>query len=241
MTKLPVIWKGKFKRDDLISEVQDEIYCKKYTEAKDCSRYSINRVRYLEYGTKRCPAMISRPTFEELYINSKLLINALGELKVEIDINMQYYCEQDIRIATLWKDLKGVENKSISASVKRYSHHAREEMEELSEKVNLYYLLAILNSGYASHLLDVQRGGDYHIVPEHIRNLPIPIAQPLDMQALTDYAKQELALHARLKEARTPQDESTIENAIKALDAQIDTIVYKIYGLTDEEIIALKN
>ena len=77
--------------------------------------------------------------------------------------------------------------------------------------------------------------------PEHIRNLPIPIASPSDMQALSDYAKQELALHARLKEARTPQDESTIENAIKALDAQIDTIVYKIYRLSDEEIIALKN
>ena len=71
---------------------------------------------------------------------------------------------------------------------------------------------------------------------EHIRNLPIPIAPPDDMQALSDYAKQELALHARLKEARTSQDESTIENAIKALDVQIDTIVYKIYRLTNEEI-----
>ena len=75
--------------------------------------------------------------------------------------------------------------------------------------------------------------------PEHIRNLPIPIAPPDDMQALSDYAKQELALHAKLKEARTPQDESTIENAIKALDAQIDRLVYKIYGLTNDEIAKL--
>ena len=75
--------------------------------------------------------------------------------------------------------------------------------------------------------------------PEHIRNLPIPIAPPDDMQALSDYAKQELALHARLKEVRTLQDESTIENAIKALDAQIDTIIYKIYRLTNDEIAKL--
>ena len=77
--------------------------------------------------------------------------------------------------------------------------------------------------------------------PEHIRNLPIPIAPPSEMQALTEYAKQELALHTKLKKACTPQDEQTIENTIKALDAQIDTIVYKIYRLSNEEIITLKN
>ena len=154
---------------------------------------------------------------------------------VTLDIDNKFIHNDSIIGLGLWKDLKGVENKSISASVKRYSHHTREEMEALSEKVNLYYLLAILNSKYASHLLSIQRAGDYHIYPEHIRNLPIPIAPPDDMQALSDYAKQELALHARLKEARTPQDVQTIETAIKALDVQIDTIVYKIYRLSDED------
>ena len=72
--------------------------------------------------------------------------------------------------------------------------------------------------------------------PEHIRNLPIPIAPPSEMKALTDYAKQELALHAKLKEARTPQDEQTIENAMKKIDKQFYAIVYKIYRLTNEEI-----
>ena len=139
----------------------------------------------------------------------------------------------------LWKDLKGVENKSISGSIKKYSHHTREEMEKLSEKVNLYYLLAILNSKYATHLLSIQRVGDYHIYPEHIRNLPIPIAPPTEMQALSDYAKQELALHQKLKEARTPQDKAIIENAIKALDNQIDVLVYKTYGLSEDEIAKL--
>ena len=112
-------------------------------------------------------------------------------------------------------------------------------MEGLSEKVNLYYLLAILNSKYASHLLSIQRAGDYHIYPEHIRNLPIPIAPPADMQALSDYAKQELDLHQKLKETSLPQDKSVIENAIKALDLQIDTLVYKIYGLSEDEIAKL--
>ena len=75
--------------------------------------------------------------------------------------------------------------------------------------------------------------------PEHIRNLPIPIAPPTDMQALTDYAKQELALHQKLKDVNLPQDKSLIEKAIKALDNQIDETVYKIYGLKPEEIAKL--
>ena len=36
-------------------------------------------------------------------------------------------------------------------------------MEILSEEVNLYYLLGILNSSMANQLLADQRGGDYHI------------------------------------------------------------------------------
>ena len=92
------------------------------------------------------------------------------------------------------------------------------------------------NASYASHLLSIQRGGGFAIYPEHIRNLLIPIAQPSDMKALSDYAKQELSLHAKLKRCSTPQDKQVIENAIKVLDNQIDMLVYKIYGLSKEEI-----
>ena len=227
--------KGKFKKEDLISNVQDEAHPRKYIEAKDCSRYSINRIRYFEYGTKRCPAMIRRPTFNEWYYIPKIFVNRLGELVVALDVDNKFIHNDSIIGLALWKDLKGVENKSISASVKRYSHYSREEMEGLSEKVNLYYLLAILNSKYASHLLSIQRAGDYHIYPEHIRNLPIPIASPSDMQALSEYAKQELTLHQKLKEAKLPQDKQVIENGIKVLDSKIDTLVYKIYGVKEDE------
>ena len=109
-------------------------------------------------------------------------------------------------------------------------------MEELSEKVNLHYFLAILNSKYAKYLLSVQKGGSLSNYSEHIRNLPIPIAPPADMQALSDYAKQELTLHQKLARCNTPQDKAMVENAIKALDNQIDGLVYKIYGLSKEEI-----
>ena len=231
--------KGLFKKDDLISETYDEIHPRKYIEGKDISRYSINRIRYFEYGTKRSPAKLRCPTFEDFYYPEKISINTLGEMIATLDVSNQFLHNHKILGVVLWKDLKGVENKSLSGCVKRFSKYPRDKMEELSEKINLYYLLAILNSKYVSHLLSIQRGEDFNIYASYIRNLPIPIAQPSDMQALSDYAKEELSLHAKLKNCNTPQDKQVIETAIKALDNQIDTIVYKIYGLSKEEIARL--
>ena len=102
-------------------------------------------------------------------------------------------------------------------------------MEELSEQVNLHYILAILNSKYAKHLLDINRAGSLSIYPEHIRNLLIPIAPKTELDALTSYAKRQLELHAKLKEARLASEEQSIQTLIATLDAKIDEIVYSIY------------
>ena len=63
-------------------------------------------------------------------------------------------------------------------------------METLSGNVDLYYLLGILNSSMANQLLADQRGGDYHIYPEHIRNLPIPVPQREAQNAIGVIAKE---------------------------------------------------
>ena len=151
-------------------------------------------------------------------------------------------CDQTNRIIILWKDLKDVDNKSISASIKRYSKLGRAKMEALSEKVNLYYLLAILNSKYASHLLNSIRGiGNIDINPEYLRHLPIPIAPKAEMDELSLYAKEQLKQHAAIKEVKLDSDAKLIQNAIAALDSKIDKLVFKIYGLSEDEIDALQN
>lgn len=228
--------KGKFVKADLISETQDEIHCKKYIEGKDLERYEIKRIRYLEYNTKRVPSKLSRPTFEELYTNQKLLINSLGDLKVAIDTEKNFYCEQQVRMALLWKDLHCVENKSISSSIKKFSKLTREEMEKLSETVDLKYLLAIMNSRYASILLTNLRGGDYHIVPEHIRNIPIPSATQSQQQELANLATLMMDAVKRQQEAKSDQEKNICKMRIEAIDAQINAKVYNLYNLTKEEI-----
>lgn len=183
------IEKGAFKKEDLISNIYDEVHCRKYIEAKDIDKYQVKRVRFLEWNTERCPDKLSRQTFRELYDCPKLIMNCLGTINVTIDTEEHFLHNHSIYCAILWKDLKGVNNKSISSSIKKFCKHTRAEMEALSGEVDLLYLLGVLNSSMAGQLLADQRGGDYHIYPEHIRNLPIPIATPKQQEGIAQLVR----------------------------------------------------
>lgn len=217
--------KGEFSKDDLISESFDKIHCRKYIEAKDIEKYRVKKVRYLEYNTKRCPGNLSRPTFKELYESPKLMFNRLGNLMVILDNEVKYLHSDSMFSAVLWKDLEGVKNKSISASIKRYSNLSRKEMVELSMGIDLHYLLGVLNSKYASTLLTNLRGGDYHIYPEHIRNIPIPKVPKHQQSPIISLVDQIIST----KKSDYQTDTSTLER-------QIDEMVYKLYELTYEEV-----
>ena len=218
--------KGEFTKDDLINDFQDVIHNREYIEAKDIDKYEVKRVRFLEWNTDRCPNKLRRPTFRELYDCPKLMINRLGVLKVYLDNETHFLHSDSMFSAVLWKDLHNVSNKSITSSIKKFCNNQhRYDLEDLSNQVNLYYLLGILNSRMASVLLADQRGGDYHIYPEHIRNIPIPIASEEAQENIGNLSKRILEAKAK----KTSVDTSDIES-------QIDRLVYQVYGLTEEEI-----
>ncbi len=209
------IEKGAFKKEDLISLHFDDVHSRKYLEAKDIDKYQVRRVRYLEWNTERCPDKLSRPTFRELYDRPKLIMNCLGTINVTIDIKEHFLHNHSIYCAILWKDLKGVNNKSISSSIKKFCKHNRVDMETLSGNVDLYYLLGILNSSMANQLLADQRGGDYHIYPEHIRNLPIPVPQREVQNAIGVIAKE--ILHRREENLDYSELEEQLNGLVTAL------------------------
>ncbi len=107
----------------------------------------------------------------------------------------------------------------------KFSVLDRETMEKLSEQINLYYLCGLINSKYATYLLDSIRGGDYHIVPEHIRNIPIA-------PATTEQQLPIITLVDRILAAKkaNPLANTTAE------EREIDRLVYDLYGLTEDEI-----
>ena len=207
--------KGAFKKEDLISLHFDEVHSRKYMEAKDIDKYKVRRVRYLEWDTERCPDKLSRPTFRELYDCPKLIMNCLGTINVTIDTEEHFLHNHSIYCAILWRDLKGVYNKSISSSIKKFCKHNRADMETLSGSVDLYYLLGILNSSMADQLLADQRGGDYHIYPEHIRNLPIPVPSKDVQDAIGTIAKE------ILQRRETNTDYTELEERLNGLVAAL--------------------
>ncbi len=218
--------KGEFTKDELISEYKDTTHSREYIEAKDIDKFVVKRVRYLEWNTERCPNLLSRPTFRELYDCPKLMFNRLGELKVYLDDDTHFLHSDSMFSAVLWKDLHHVTNKSITSSITKFCNNQhRYDLEDFSKQVNLFYLLGILNSKMAGILLTDQRGGDYHIYPEHIRNIPIPIA-PNEMQNKIGKIAKDIL---NLKKSNPSADTS-------ALESKIDRLVYQLYGLTGEEI-----
>jgi len=45
-----------------------------------------------------------------------------------------------------------------------------------------------------------------------------------------------LKLHKDLSKAKTPHEQESLQRQIAATDKQIDVLVYKLYGLTEEEV-----
>lgn len=153
------------------------------------------------------------------------MTNRLGKLQVYLDSDDQYLTSDAMFCAVPWHYLSQVKNKSIDSSIKKFSKMERVEMERLSQTVDLKYLLGIMNSKYADVLLTNLRAGDYHIYPEHIRNIPIA-------DATLEQQQQIIALVDEILSAKKSNPQAdTLE-----LEAEIDRLVYQLYGLTAEEI-----
>jgi type I restriction-modification system DNA methylase subunit len=232
--------KGKFKKKDLISNAPSKIHTKKYVEGKHVDRYLILMHKYLEWDTVRVPDLISRPTFPELYECPKILVNKLGDIKAAIDYE-HLYCDQTIRILVLFKYLHNVENKSITNSLQKYYRFERRKLEENSEKLNYEYLLGFLNSKLASYLLKQIRGPkNIDINPEYLKQIPI---RTIDFSKLSEKKLHDglialveimLDLNKKIQTAKGSEKDQ-IQKQIEKTDREIDELVYKLYGITEEE------
>lgn len=218
--------KGEFVKADLLSRIEDSIHCRKLIEGKDIERYHVKRFHFVEWNTSRCPTKLVRPTFREFYDHPKIFCNYLGELACTLDFDNYYIHTHLLTGVVLWKDLKDVENKSILSSIKKFSRYNRAEMESLSQTVDLRFLLGIMNSTYATILLRDLRGGDYHIYPEHIRNIPIAPATKEQQRPIINLVDEILA---------TKRTDSNADTSFE--ERQIDRLVYHLYGLTYDEVL----
>jgi len=217
-------WKGEFTKNDLIRDTKDSIYCRRYIEGKDIDKYVINKIKFLEWNTDRVPRKLVRKTFPELYDRPKIL---RGRVTGAIYDDSNLVCNDSILVFVRFIDLAGVYNRSIKNSISKFNSLPRRELEEKSKDYDLKYLLTIINSRLAYHYLNNHRRHrlENYFYPDDLRKLPIPKIALDNQQSLITLVDQILSLKKSDPQADT-----------RALETEIDRMVYELYGLTAEEI-----
>lgn len=111
---------------------------------------------------------------------------------------------------------------------------------------NLRFILALFNSKllnfYYVNFLKSSKKVFSEIQARQVEQLPFPsfnLTNPADKQKYDEIvAKVDAMLEAKkqLASAKTDKDKNYYEAKCSGLDRQIDRLVYKLYGLTEEEI-----
>jgi hypothetical protein len=108
------------------------------------------------------------------------------------------------------------------------------------------YVLGLLNSRLLDwaikSLTSRFRGGYYAFSRQFIERLPIRVidfSNKADNKAhdrMVSLVDSMLALHKQLASVKSESQKTVIQHQIDATDAEIDRLVYDLYGLTAEEI-----
>jgi hypothetical protein len=115
---------------------------------------------------------------------------------------------------------------------------------------NDLYLIGILNSklifNYFKRISTVigeaDKGGRLRWFRQDVERIPIRtinFSDPADKahhDRMVALVTQMLDLNKRLQDAKLDHNRTLLQRQIDATDATIDTLVYELYGLTDEEI-----
>src|SRR6266498_2405370 len=113
-------------------------------------------------------------------------------------------------------------------------------------KENQCYWLGLLNSKllwwYLSNTGYVLRGGYFVFKTNYLAPFPvrtIDLSNPVEKaqhDKMVSLVEQMLALHKSLAVAKSPQEKERLERQIEVTDRLIDSLVYELYGLSEEEI-----
>jgi hypothetical protein len=200
---------GEFALEEMVSQKKDAEHPKSYVEGKDIERYVVRRVRYFEWGTSRSPERLSRPTFPEFLDASPKLVavRSPGPFPRLIWTD-QTLCFNESAVGFVrWDVLKGVRNRSLMKAIRAIAPAARSwkakarilaSLAKTAKAFDLRYLLAILNSSMAVHLLAPERRSKLHIYPDDYKDLPIPRV-PKREQTLLAHRVEKLSLLSQLE------------------------------------------
>jgi len=146
--------------------------------------------------------------------------------------------------AILMKKICFTPTSSLFESAERIPINTVYVIHSKNNEVSLRYLLAILNSklfGYYTrkkYATTAMRGGFIELRAFEIEQLPIKIVSDSEQKPIISLVDKMLSLNKRLSELgdKKTDERACVEEEIRKTDAEIDSLVYRIYSLTDEEI-----
>ncbi|MGA3020736.1 MAG: N-6 DNA methylase [Candidatus Micrarchaeales archaeon] len=219
--------KEKFQLDTQINKM-----CKKMIKGENVFRYSIRYAgKWLLYDTKK----LYRPAFPELFENEKLVFRGIVDkqgMVVSYD-NDKYYTDHSLNCLILKYLLK---NKEPSFFGQRKIVLKEEDM-ALSQQFNLKFLLGVINSKLINFYFKLYFSDELHVYPEMIEQLPVPDAPEAEQRLLISFVDKMLQLNKSINELEGKETDKKIKlgEEINKTNEKINELVYKIYGITEEE------
>ena len=200
---------------------------KPFIRGKNVIRYNIHwDGKYLFYE----PEKLYNPMFPELFESEKIVIQEVTGQQGLICAydNKGYYTTHAFSICVLKHKLTDIKGRNLKIS------HAETK---ISKQYDLKYLLSLMNSQLLNIYFKLMISGELNVYPDNVKALPIKSAGPRIQKRFVDIVDHILSIYeqygyplsngARLK--------------VQELEHQVDQMVYKLYGLTDEEIKIIEN
>lgn len=230
--------KGEFTTADVVSETRDRVHCRPYVEGKHLGPWLPITNLWIEWGTTRAPSRFCRPTFPELYtVPEKVLAQRSPGPDPVICFDDRHLVFTPASVGFVpWHALSGVRNNSLKKAARyrgekppRSDLPKREELEETSRRFDVKFLLGVMNSRAAHDFLRANRRSNIHLYPDDWKRVPIPDVSPEQQAPVIKLVNQILA--ARKEDLKAD---------VTDWEREIDERVYRLYGLTKDEIAILE-
>jgi adenine-specific DNA-methyltransferase len=225
---------GAFRMEDVVASYRDASHPRRFAEGKHLDLWLPASYKWLEWGTKRAPGMFSRATFEQLHqAAEKILVQRSPgpDPKCCYDDQQIHFTESSVGFVP-WHALAGVRNNSLKKAARyrgekppRSDLPRREELEAISRRFSVKYILGVMNSSAAREFPRAHRRSNIHLYPNDWKQLPIPDVPPEQQQPIIALVDQILTT----KQANPKAD-------ISMLEADLNACIAALYGLKPDEI-----
>ncbi|MDO8522315.1 MAG: Eco57I restriction-modification methylase domain-containing protein [bacterium] len=218
----------KIPKSHFIFQTQNKDHAlKPYIEGKNIQKWRITNHKFLDYQ----PRLFNQGAgFPELFSARKIVNKrTCGRRTLEFVLDTKgYYTNEKVNNAVLYHELENVRNRQLSGNISSAKV-------SLSKNYSYEFVIGVLNSKVTNWYFENLMANGLDFYPSQLRSLPIPTIA--DTKKDRGPIKKIETLVSQIL-THKKQDKDT---NIKDIENQIDDLVYRLYGLNEEEIKIIEN